>query len=271
MAELSKFYKAENVEIERSMIHFADYNPRLISEENKKTLKKGIKKFGLVGGIVVNKRTGYTLVQGHQRLSVMDELMKYNSETNKNDYKVRCDLIDMDEKSEKELVVLLNNPNAQGEWDYNLLRDVVMDIDYSAAGLTDADLAMMGIESITGAEVAALGSIGDIMMPQDFISPSPEQSSLDIDSGGDGELDKELERADYTESQEYKDKVQHMKDVKAKVKEQAIQKADESFSYVMLSFDNMSNMMEFFEMFGLSPDTKIIKGEELMTMLDMEQ
>ena len=62
------------MELNRSAIHFAEYNPRKLSDESRKTLKRGIKKFGLVVGSVVNKRTGLTVVSGHQRLSVMDEL-----------------------------------------------------------------------------------------------------------------------------------------------------------------------------------------------------
>ena len=49
--ELSKYIKSESVELNRSAIHFADYNPRKLSDESRKTLKRGIKKFGLVGGI----------------------------------------------------------------------------------------------------------------------------------------------------------------------------------------------------------------------------
>lgn len=35
-----------------------------ISEESRKTLKRGIKKYGLVGGVAVNKRTGLTVETG---------------------------------------------------------------------------------------------------------------------------------------------------------------------------------------------------------------
>ena len=115
MQDLSKYIRSESVTLNRSDIKFAEYNPRTISEENLKTLRRGIRKYGLVGGIVVNKRTGNTLVQGHQRITVMDDLQKYNPETHENDYSIRCELIDYDEKMEKELVVLLNNPNAQGQ------------------------------------------------------------------------------------------------------------------------------------------------------------
>ena len=96
--ELSKYIKGEAAELNRSAISFASYNPRKIDDEARKTLKRGIKKFGLVGGIVVNKRTGLTVVSGHQRLSVMDELQKYDLTTKENDYKIRVEVIDVDEK-----------------------------------------------------------------------------------------------------------------------------------------------------------------------------
>ena len=44
----------------------------------------------------------------------MDELQKFPE----NDYRIRVDVIDVDEKQEKELNILMNNPNAQGSWDY---------------------------------------------------------------------------------------------------------------------------------------------------------
>ena len=94
--ELSKYIKSESVELNRSAIRFADYNPRKLSDESRKALKRGIKKFGLVGGIVVNKRTGLTVVSGHQRLSVMDELQKFPD----NDYRIRVDVIDVNEQQE---------------------------------------------------------------------------------------------------------------------------------------------------------------------------
>lgn len=113
------------MELKRSAIRFASYNPRKISEESRKTLKRGIKKFGLVGGIVVNKRTGFTVVSGHQRLSVMDELQKYNPDTEENDYRIRVDVVDMDEKSEKELNILANNPTRKGRGTTIALRELV--------------------------------------------------------------------------------------------------------------------------------------------------
>ena len=184
MTQLSKYCTSENVTMLRSEIRFADYNPRTIGEEEKKTLKRGIKKYGMVGGIVVNKRTGNTLVQGHQRLSVMDELQKYDPVTHDNDYSVRCDVIDLPEKEEKELVILLNNPNAQGQWDYDRLRELMPQIDYKAAGLTDADLSMIGFDfempSVGVSDLEA--SLANSLMPE-----LPQDDEEGLEEEGDGE------------------------------------------------------------------------------------
>ena len=50
--ELSKYIKSDSVELNRSAIHFANYNPRKLSDESRKTLKRGIKKFGLPDGMI---------------------------------------------------------------------------------------------------------------------------------------------------------------------------------------------------------------------------
>lgn len=236
--ELSKYIKSESVELNRSAIHFANYNPRKLSDESRKTLKRGIKKFGLVGGIVVNKRTGLTVVSGHQRLSVMDELQKFPD----NDYRIRVDVIDVDEKQEKELNILLNNPNAQGTWDFNALAQIVPDIDWKDAGLTDADLNMIGVDYLlqTEEENSLANALSDMM------TPVIEQKEAD-------KAAKQLvERAE---------KVAHMKEVKQQVKENAQKQAEDMDAYVMLSFDTYEAKATFCERFGYDPDMKFIKGE----------
>ena len=231
--ELSKYIKSESVELNRSAIHFADYNPRKLSDESRKTLKRGIKKFGLVGGIVVNKRTGLTVVSGHQRLSVMDELQKFPD----NDYYIRVDVIDVNEQQEKELNILMNNPNAQGTWDFDALARIVPDIDWKDAGLTDADLNMIGVDYLLQTEEES--SIADMM------ASVAEQKEAD-------KVAKQLERAE---------KVAHMKEVKQQVKEAAQKQAQDMDAYLMLSFDTFEAKAAFCERFGYDPYSKFIKGE----------
>lgn len=110
----SKSY--EIVTLQRSAVKLARYNPRYISEENKERLRKGLKKFGMVSPLVVNRRTG-NLVSGHQRLDLLDEAHKYDSLSTANDYAIEAALVDLSEKEEKALNVQLNNPSMQGDFD----------------------------------------------------------------------------------------------------------------------------------------------------------
>lgn len=247
--ELSKYIKSESIELNRSAIHFADYNPRKLSDESRKTLKRGIKKFGLVGGIVVNKRTGLTVVSGHQRLSVMDELQKFPD----NDYHIRVDVIDVDEKQEKELNILMNNPNAQGTWDFDALARIVPDIDYKDAGLTDADLNMIGVDFLLQTEEES--SIADEL--ENMMSPVVEQREAEKN-------ERKAERDAVKAAQEEADraaKVAHMKDVKQQVRENAQKQAENMDAYLMLSFDTFAAKAAFCERFGYDPYTKFVRGE----------
>ena len=238
----------ESIEMLRSEIHFSDYNPRIISEENKKTLKRGIKKFGMVGGVVVNKHTGYTVVSGHQRLSVMDEIKKYNPDTKENDYSIMVVLIDVDEKSEKELNILMNNPNAQGTWDYDLMRQIIPDIDYKDAGLTENDLDIIGV---------------------DYLMKTEDEDNLAEELNTLMSPVQEVHKEELAENQaDRAAKVQHMKDVKAEVKELAKKTADNMDAYVMLSFDSYEAKKSFMNRFGYNPEEKFIKGEVFDDMVE---
>ena len=255
MSELSKYIRSESVELNRSAIHFADYNPRKLSEESRKTLKRGIKKYGLVGGVVVNKRTGLTIVSGHQRLTVMDELQKYNPDTKENDYKIRVDVIDVEEQQEKELNILMNNPNAQGTWDYDKMRELIPDIDYKDAGLTEADLNMIGVDFLlqTEQENNLASALDDLMQPVE-----EEKAEIKAQKQAEKQMEREA-------------RIQEMKNVKAQVKEQSKKQAMDMDAYIMISFDNWENKASFCERFGYNPYEKFIKGEifdELIERID---
>ena len=245
--ELSKYIKFETSTLNRSQIRLSDYNPRGCTDEGKKHLKRGIKKFGSVEAVVVNKRTGYTLVGGHQRISVLDELNKYPA----NDYALPACIIDVDEKGEKELNILLNNPNAQGYWDYDKLAQIVPDIDWKDAGLTDADLNMIGVDYLLQTEEEA--SIAD------------ELAQIDIPLAGEREQKKEerrIEREAAKQSeQDFEERKAHMMQVKKDVREEAAENARDLNAYVMLSFDTYEAKAAFMRRFGYDENQKFIKGE----------
>ena len=137
-----KVKQAQSITIQRSQINFASYNPRRLSETAKKKLKANLKRIGLAGGIVWNETTG-NLVSGHQRLSIIDEIEKYNPDTHENDYSVRVEVLNLSDKEEKEQNIFFNSTTAQGEFDNDLLAALIPEIDYDLAGLDEADINVL--------------------------------------------------------------------------------------------------------------------------------
>lgn len=234
---LKKFFSSTIVEVKRSEIHPADYNPRKIDEQGKRMLKRSMKQFGVVGGIIVNSQTGNTIVGGHQKVAILDEMYKYPD----NDYSLRVEMISVDRKTEKTLNIALNNGNISGQWDYDALARLVPDIDYQDAGLTAADLNMIGCDFLLQTEEES--SVADAL--EDMMAPVTEQKEAE-------KAAKQMERAE---------KVAHMKEVKQQVKNAAQKQAQDMDAYLMLSFDTFEAKAAFCERFGYDPYSKFIKGE----------
>lgn len=233
----NKYFTSEIVEVKRSQIHPAVYNPRKISKEGKAALKRSIKNFGVLGGIVVNRRTNNTIISGHQKVYILDILNNYPE----NDYSLRVEVVDYNEKKEKEANCALNSPNVGGEYDYDKLRELLPDIDYKNAGLTEQDLDIIGVDFNFQSEEenAIVGELDDLM------EPVLEEHQADV-------AQQQAERAE---------KVAHMKQVKQEVKEAATKAAANMDAYIMLSFDNWEAKAVFCEKFGFDPDEKFFKGE----------
>ena len=125
-------------EMDRSMLTAATYNPRKITDQERDKLKAALKKHGLVAPVIWNKKTG-NLVGGHQRISIMDSLMGSQQ------YKLQVSVIDVDAKREKEINVLLNNSQAMGSFDLDLLKNVFADgdVDITGAGFNQQDMVQM--------------------------------------------------------------------------------------------------------------------------------
>lgn len=119
---------------------------------------------------------------------------------------------------------------------------LVPDIDYKDAGLTDADLNMIGCDFLlqTEEENSLAGALEEMMQPV------TEQKEAE-------KAARQLERAE---------KVAHMKDVKQQVKEAAQKQAQDMDAYLMLSFDTWEAKAAFCERFGYDPNMKFIKGEQ---------
>lgn len=235
--ELNKYFNSITRTVNRSELHLSDYNPRDISDEGRKALKRSIKKYGVVGGIIVNEQTNNTIVGGHQKVSVLDEINHFPD----TDYILKAEFINVDLKTEKELNITLNNPNVGGQWDYDKLRDMIPDIDYKSAGLTDEDLNLIGLDSLL--KTAEENNIADALT--DVMAEVEEHHQEDLQQN-------KTERAE---------KISAMKALKNQVKENAEDRAKDMDAYVMLSFDTYHAKTSFMERFGYNESDKFIKGE----------
>jgi hypothetical protein len=129
-----KFEKFTIETVKRSSIRLATYNPRSITPEARKLLQDNIKCVGLLDPIIWNKRTG-NVVSGHQRLQCMDVL-----NGKKEDYEITVSAVDLDEKTEKEQNIFMNNPFAMGEYDQLLLPDMLKELTIENTGFDAASI-----------------------------------------------------------------------------------------------------------------------------------
>lgn len=90
----------------------AEYNPRLISYDDKQQLKASLVKFGMIDPIILNSYKGREniLIGGHQRLAIWKEL-KHK--------KIPAIYVKLKTEDEKELNIRLNKNT--GDFDYELL------------------------------------------------------------------------------------------------------------------------------------------------------
>lgn len=252
-------------ELKRSSIRLADYNPRKISQQARTALRRSIRKYGVVTGIVVNKAT-MTIVGGNQKISILDEMLGYPN----NDYSLRADIVDIpDINEEKSLCVMLNSPNAMGEWDEERMRELIPDINCEDAGLTEEDISFFGIDnSFNSDESQQLSDELDAMMHD------AKQTLRHVPQTKDEQLKTKhiinCNQADAYATQEAQYQARKEQSPQAdRIK--PLEKAMDAEAYVMVSFDNMASKELFLKTFGFGETEKFIKGETLMKMVGEKQ
>lgn len=227
---MKELKQSETRIIKRSKINLNPINPKRHSDERVKLQKKNLQKVGFLGGIVWNEKSG-NLIDGHRRIKAMDLHYKYDG-TSSTDYNVKVEVVNLDDKAEKEQLTYMAVGNTKP--DIDLIADYINDIDYSDVGLSEAELN----------DILSISGIDDIRLSDslDNLPSSPV---------------KESKRLDGTDEE----KKAHMKEVKHQVKENAQKQAGNMDAYVMLSFDTYEAKAAFCERFGYEPDMKFIKGE----------
>lgn len=94
-----------------SSLRGAAYNPRAISPEALAGLRRSMELYGYADPIIVNRRTGNTVVGGHQRLKVLRSAGIKSAPVV---------FVDLDAKKERQLNVALNSPAIAGDFTADL-------------------------------------------------------------------------------------------------------------------------------------------------------
>jgi hypothetical protein len=134
----------------------------------RKLLGENIKKNGLVIPLTYNIRTG-NLVAGHQRLRDIDAKEGYPKG---GDYEMDVAVVDLDAKAEKELNIFLNNPNAQGSFDNELLAKLFSDggVSLENTGFTEVDLGILLDSADLGIGSASAGTDAAAVADQEILA-----------------------------------------------------------------------------------------------------
>jgi hypothetical protein len=277
MAKQNKVQQAEQITVKRSEVHAAPYNPRKITPEAAKLLKDNLKRVGLLGGIVWNRTTG-NLVSGHQKMAQMDAINRYDPDNPETDYEFRVEVVDFDEKTEKEQNLFMNNRNAQGEYDDDMLRKMLTGIDFNYAGFDDFDMEVLGLTDTqdltnaysdtqwresqitgTGYEAAEDAVVNEekAKMSQEF-KDAEENKKLDREKNF-YEDTPENQLARHAEIQKIKDRI---------INQNSADKDGGLLSYVTISFKSPTERKVFLDMFNYPLDTRYINGEEFIGKLE---
>ncbi|MDR1937987.1 MAG: DNA methylase [Tannerellaceae bacterium] len=232
MEKQAKIKESEPTTIRRLQINFAPYNPKKHSKEAVAEQRRNLKRVGYLGGIVWNKTTG-NLVSGHKRVMAFDLEYKYDG-TPETDYDIRVEVVEMDEKTEKEQNIYMDAQGTNTQQDYELLAQLIPEIDYKNAGLTEEDLNFIGVDYLLQTE------------GESNLSDEIENMMSGVNA------QKEIER---------EARIAHNKAIKEQVKKSAEEKAENMDAYVTLSFDTNKAKASFMKRFGYNSYDKFIKGE----------
>lgn len=222
-------------------------------------MKDNIKRVGLLGGIVWNRTTG-NIVSGHQRVTILDEINNYSD--GKNDYEINVEVVELSEKEEKEQNLFMNNKNVQGEFDENILKTILTDIDYSNAGFSDFDLDMLGIGEVKVDEVY----YDQVWKKEDVLKDDSELEKVDeetLKSEEDTTIDRNVNF--YEDSKENQIK-RHNEVEKIKERINASNDVDKDggvLSYLVISFKNPTEKEEFLLEHGFDLSENIINIDDL--------
>lgn len=171
----------------------------------------------------------------------MDLHYKYDG-TSSTDYNVKVEVVNLDDKTEKEQLTYMAVGNTKP--DIDLIAGYISDIDYTNVGLNFEELN--DILSINTEMAPLLESLDDLL------SPTPSCDEFE---------------ASHAAEKTYGEKKEHMKAVKQQVRESAVERQHNEEAYITLSFSSYNAKDDFCDLLGISTDDKFAKGEDVLRLI----
>lgn len=256
---------SETIVIKRSQITLNPCNPKRHNDKQIAKQKANIKKVGFLGGIVWNRQTG-NLIDGHRRVMALDLIHKYDGK--QNDYEIKVEVVDFDEKQEKSQLTYMALGNTKA--DYQLVAEYLPDIDYSIAGLDDYDISQIQAFIPSAADVAVESYDDLIAKPEEDTQNSadveqPAENSTASIASEDSEANTPTAEPNFAPSAE--EKKAAVKEAKAAAKEKAVENFKDLTAYVTISFANADEKRIFCELAEIAEDEAFISGEKVLEMI----
>ena len=220
----------------------------------------------------------------------MDAVNRYDAETGANDYEFRVEVVDFDDKTEKEQNLFMNNRAVQGTYDDDMLRELLQGIDYTNAGFDDTDMQLLGLGDFGDYDMGDMfgDDGGDATDGNDADEPGEPTENKDWSKGDvvgeredlaihdemtkeSGENHKLDRSADFYQDSEANQIARHneVQKIKDRIASQNdVNKDGGMLSYVVISFKTPSEKVRFMEDYGFDPMAKYINGEEFVNKLE---
>lgn len=227
--EMPPLHDLEDFEIgrvDRRWVKNAPYNPRKIDDYARKALTAFLKKEKLREPLVWNRRSG-NLVSGHQRISIIDDVMGTDV------YSMTMSIIDVDDAQERRLNGGFNNPEMQGSFDAEKIRQMILDPIVPVAP-QDMGFTRMGMEF--------LGFDDEFLAPLFATAKQPKKVQDDAA------------------------KIQAIKDRKKEAKGDS-RAADPTQFYTSVVFKDDAACAEFLAMIDVPASEAYVKGEHLRAII----
>ena len=244
---------SETTTVMRSTLRMNPYNIKRHADKDIKLQVKNIRKVGALGGIVANKDG--MLIDGHRRIQALDIINKYDG-TPETDYEVKIEQVDFDEKTEKEQMAYMALGNSKA--DYNLVANIIDDIDYSSVGISEEDYQR--IRELQAVEIpdAPMAEMDDTFISQE------KEPVTELDNEDTYTNDEIIEKH---ENQPHMTKEQ-VKGEKAKQDKVATNRQENQDLYVFLSFENVEQKEIFCELLGVKPtNSMMLPGESVLNLI----